>query len=263
MFSTIKRGWRVVGTALSFTIFGIGSAAIGLLLFPLIYLLPANKEWKQNSSRSIIRWLFWLFIHAMRLLGVLSFDIHRAERLRERKNVLIVANHPTLLDVVFIFSFANLPTCIVKSGVWRNPLLHYVVKSAQFIANDGDTEKVVNESVAILQGGDSLLIFPEGTRTNPGSRLELKRGAAQLALLAKTDIVPITIDCSPLMLSKTLPWYYSPKTKPHFDISVEDDIELQAYIEEGQNRGHAARDLTKTMETVFCERSTRHESAGN
>ena len=70
----------------------------------------------------------------MRVLGILTYRVEGAERLREPGR-LIVANHPTLLDVVLLVSQMPEVDCIVKRGLWRNPFLRWPVSWAGYLPN--------------------------------------------------------------------------------------------------------------------------------
>ena len=141
-------------------------------------------------------------------------------RLREPGR-LIVANHPTLLDVVLLVSQMPAVDCIVKRGLWRNPFLRWPVAWAGYLPNS-EGEALIEECSATLRRGHSLLVFPEGTRTVPGKPLHMQRGAAHIALAAGCDILPVTIACDPPTLFKGNPWYRVPSRRFHLHVVVGD-----------------------------------------
>lgn len=53
-----------------------------------------------------------------------------------------------------------------------------------------------------LQQGDTILIFPEGTRTVPGEKMQLQRGAANIAVRCGSDLRVVVIRCTEHMLGK-------------------------------------------------------------
>ena len=125
---------------------------------------------------------FRAFMETMRVLGILTYRVEGAERLREPGR-LIVANHPTLIDVVLLVSQMPEVDCIVKRGLWRNPFLRWPVSWAGYLPTAAG-EELIEECSATLRRGHSLLVFPEGTRTVPGKPLRMQRGAAHIALAA-------------------------------------------------------------------------------
>jgi 1-acyl-sn-glycerol-3-phosphate acyltransferase len=102
------------------------------------------------------------------------------------------------------------------------------VIGAGYIPN-APTEDMIHAAEAALQGGETLLMFPEGTRTVPGRPLAMQRGAANVALRAARVLTPVHISCVPSTLSKNLPWYRIPRSRPKWTLRVGDDIDLAAY----------------------------------
>ena len=153
----------------------------------------------------------------MRVLGILTYRVDGAERLREPGR-LIVANHPTLLDVVLLVSQMPEVDCIVKRGLWRNPFLRWPVSWAGYLPNI-EGEALIEECSATLRRGHSLLVFPEGSRTVPGKPMRMQRGAAHIALAADSEILPVTIACDPPTLFKGNPWYRVPARRFHMQVS--------------------------------------------
>ena len=193
-----------------------------------------------------------LFIELMRWVGVLTYEVRGREHLTERGQ-LIVANHPSLIDVVFIVSLLPQVDCIVKAQLWRNPFLRWPVIWAGYIRNTIGNE-LVAQCAASLRQGRSLLLFPEGTRTRPGQSFSMQRGAAQIAIASGLNLRAITISCYPPMLGKNVPWYRVPAYKAHWIINVHPepiDIQRQVSAEAGTPLPRLARHITKHLEQWF------------
>jgi hypothetical protein len=92
----------------------------------------------------------------------------------------VLANHPTLIDVVFLISLLPNADCVVKR-VACNPFMRGPVRAAGYISND-DGAGLVDDCIAAVRAGGSLVIFPEGTRSVPGQPPRLQRGAANIAV---------------------------------------------------------------------------------
>ena len=67
----------------------------------------------------------------MRFLGVLTYECHGEDILRAERGALIIANHPSLLDIVFLLAFVGRAQCVVKAGVWKSPFMKGVVRATQ------------------------------------------------------------------------------------------------------------------------------------
>jgi 1-acyl-sn-glycerol-3-phosphate acyltransferase len=245
-------GWRLFGTGFSFFCFGIGAIVISMTVFPLISLLSPRRELRRRRIQRAMRQVMRLFVWLMKTLGVISCEVHGAEKLR-RPGQLVIANHPSLIDVVILITLMPEVDCIVKQALWRNPFLRWPVVWAGYIPNR-DPENLVDECAAALRAGRSLIVFPEGTRTIPGEAMQFKRGAAQIALAAGCEVRPVRITVAPLMLGKHQPWYWVPPQPGHWKIVAGDIIAPSEIAAPGGAQGLAARQLTRR----FMDRLSTH-----
>jgi 1-acyl-sn-glycerol-3-phosphate acyltransferase len=237
---------RLPATGLCFVVFGLAAFVLGVVILPLIRLL-SSRERGQRVSRATVAAGLRLFVAFMRAVGVLRYEFAGREKLG-RPGQLIVANHPTLIDVVFLLGFTRSATCVVKSGLFSNPFTRGAVNAAGYIPS-APTEAMIHAAEAALTRGETLLIFPEGTRTVPGQPLALQRGAANVALRAARVLTPVFISCDPPTLSKNLPWYRIPPSRPNFTLRVGDDVNLDAY--RGAHLPQASRKLNADLAGLF------------
>ena len=170
-----------------------------------------------------------LFVQIMVSLGVLTYECHGAELLRQERGCLIIANHPSLLDIVFIMSFMEHTQCVVKAGVWRNPFMAGAVRATNYIPNLNDPERLLDDCAAALKAGNNLVIFPEGSRTPAGAKRKYQRGFAYVALKADAPIRLVTVDVNPPTLMKNVPWHRIPPRRPHWTIRVHERIDVEEY----------------------------------
>jgi 1-acyl-sn-glycerol-3-phosphate acyltransferase len=218
---------RLSATALCFVVFGVACFVIGMLVMPLIRLLSFDRRRGRRAARVVVGAGLRFFVFLMRAVGVLRYEFIGREKLG-RPGQVIVANHPTLIDVVFLVGFTPTAGCIVKAGTFTNPITRGAAYAAGYIPN-APTGEMIHAAEAALNEGETLLIFPEGTRTVPGKPMAMQRGAANVALRAARVLTPVFIDCDPPTLSKNLPWYRIPQRRPHFRLRVGEDINLDAY----------------------------------
>lgn len=245
----LDRGSRRCGTGLSFVVFGLGGTVLSVTLFPVLRLISPNRAIAQRRINGAMRRVMGLFISFMRTLGLFTYELHGLERLA-RPGQLIVANHPTLIDVVFMLWLTPDVGCVVKRALWRNPALRWPVIWAGYIPNT-EGAQLVQDCAQLLAGGRSLLVFPEGTRTVPGRPLTLRRGAAQVALASRADVLPVTIVCDVPFLTKGSHWYRVPPRRPHFTITVGQPIPAHRYVVGGVANALAARRLTAQLSAHF------------
>ena len=190
------------------------------------------------------------------------------ERLSQGGPHLVVANHPTLADVVILLAHMPQADCIVGAEYARHPILRGAASAAGYIRNDGGVE-VVEESVRRLRAGRSLLVFPEGTRSPRGGLQPFHRGAAHVALRAEWDLLPVLIDCQPPTLMKGQPWYEVPERTIRVTLRVEEPISAKPYAASERSAPIAARKLTAELREWFAKsmaihrESNRGSSEGN
>ncbi|QNM95953.1 lysophospholipid acyltransferase family protein [Chitinimonas koreensis] len=259
MLERLDRGWRVIATAIAFSTFGLGGLLLRLVYFPLLQLAVRDRERLARLARLTIHYAFAAFIELMRVLGILRYRIEGIDKL-QRPGLLILANHPTLIDVVFLISLVRDADCVVRGGLARNPFTRGPVRAANYICNDSGAG-LVEDCIASLCAGHNLVIFPEGTRTPVGGPMRLQRGAANIAVRGGRDVTPVTIRCEPLSLTKGLPWWKVPPRRMQFTLVVRDDIAVQPFLERaGHEPALAARQLTEHLHDYFST-ETAHAGA--
>ena len=175
MLSRAAHIWRIMGSGLGFTLFGLGGLLVSLTIFPIIAGVIREPQ-RQRVTRRFIQWLFRCFTGYLCRMRIIDLEVRGAEKLAQCKGVVVVSNHPSLIDIILIIAILPDAQCVVKNQLWQNPFLGGVVRSAGYIRNDDDAEAVVLDCVGILQSGGNLLVFPEGTRTREGYGLVRNAG---------------------------------------------------------------------------------------
>ena len=250
MLDLAWRCWRIAATGLSFALFGIGGIVLRVVVFPLLTLCVRAPA-RERTARAVIRCSFRAFVGVMRLLGVLCYEFNGREKLA-RSGQLILANHPTLIDTVFLMAFVRNADCIVKGALWSNPVTGGPVRAAGYVRND-DGAQLVDDCLASLHAGGNLIVFPEGTRTVPGTAATLKRGAANIAVRGAQAVTPVIIRCDPPTLGKGDRWWHVPPRQARFRIDVMDDIDMDRFTGAGISDSIAARRLTEYLQHYFMK----------
>ncbi|MBR9834755.1 MAG: 1-acyl-sn-glycerol-3-phosphate acyltransferase [Alphaproteobacteria bacterium] len=225
---SIGRIWRLIATGLSFALFGIGGLVLALIWIPVINLIVWNSRKRAALAQLSVHKVWRLYIEVMRLLGVLTYEVENVETLRKARGTVVISNHPSLLDVVFMMAFMRRTRAVVKRAVWNNPFMAGAVRSANYIPNLDDPEALIAACAEALKDGANLCIFPEGSRTQIGANKKYQRGFAYVALEAGAPILLVTIQVTPPTLRKGEPWYSIPTSKPHWHIRVRDTIDTPA-----------------------------------
>jgi 1-acyl-sn-glycerol-3-phosphate acyltransferase len=254
--------WRLLATALSFSLFGIGGVLLRLLVFPLLALLPGDALLRRTRARAVVSWSFRGFVEFMFRTGVLTYEVEGAERLGQ-PGQMVIANHPSLIDVVVLIAFIRDANCVVKQSLWDNPCMRGPIRAAAYISNSGSLE-MLDEAAAALRSGQTLIVFPEGTRTTPGKAPEFHRGAAAIALRGARLVTPVVISAAPTTLTKAEPWYSIPSRRFHFRLRVGEDIDPQHFKALGP-APMASRKLNEHLHHYFIKELAKDErsTAGN
>lgn len=248
----INRGWRIAATALCFFVFGIGGLILTLIAMPLVRLFVRSPHARKRRAQRIISGTCRFFVNVMHYSGVLDYRVTGREHLCHPGG-LIVANHPSLIDAIFLISLMPEVDCVVNQHLWHNPFTGGSIRLAGYISN-GTGPELADQCRRSLESGARLIIFPEGTRTRPGQPLHFQRGAANIAVHAGVDVVPVTIIFKQTTLTKGEPWYHVPSNKVDISIAVDPPIAVRHYLQSSSSQPLAARKLTTDMHDYYTAR---------
>ena len=133
---------------------------------------------------------FKIFVKLATILGGISLSVENKGALTELRSKVVIANHPSLFDVVILFSLIPNADCIVKGELIQNKFISLIIKNL-YIPNNIPFDDQLEHAKKSMEEGNNLIIFPEGTRSKPGEPWEFKKGAARFALYSKNDVIPI------------------------------------------------------------------------
>ncbi len=132
---------------------------------------------------------------------LLPIYVEGRENLDKRQSYVFVANHQGPMDIFLIYGYLGRNfKWMMKKALRRMPLVGYACEKARHIFVDKSGPKAIKETIdrarQTLQGGTSLVVFPEGSRTFTGHMGLFRKGAFQLADDLQLPVVPVTIDGS-------------------------------------------------------------------
>lgn len=247
--------WRLGLTGFCFILFGLGGLFLSLIAIPAISVFIQDKINRRRRVRAVIRWCFRGFFRIMHFGGVLSFNAIGLEKCKDDRGMIVVANHPSLIDVVALMMLLPNVNCIVKKSLFDNFFLKGVVRGAGYIPND-ESENILLECKKSLLEGDNIIIFPEGTRTVPGEPIKLKRGAAQIAYRLGAPLRLVHIQVQPDILTKGLAWYKIPAKRALFSVQVGGVIPVEEMLSRNLPPSIAARQITEEIRVNIDSRTT-------
>ena len=242
--------WRIVATGFCFALFGLGGVVLSVLILPCQRLLYRDLGVRQRKARYLVHKAFRFFVSVMDTLGVIGFHVHNPAAFKQLQGQLILANHPSLIDVVVLIAVVPRADCVVKAHLFRNPFMRGVIKSTGYISN-ADPEGLLSDCNASLAQGNNLIIFPEGTRSDAGKLQRFKRGAANIALRCASPITSVLITMRPSTLTKGTPWYKVAATKAHFSMMIAPQQPVPWPHDSQEPLSMQTRELTKYLENYF------------
>ncbi|HYM27243.1 MAG TPA: lysophospholipid acyltransferase family protein, partial [Steroidobacteraceae bacterium] len=208
--------WRTVVTSGCFIAF----ALCGLLFSTLLYVpLRVLGEYGRVPAKWLVHKFFWGIVTVLRGTGCMRLDVAGLDRLRNAGPVIVLANHPTYIDFVVLLSLLPKANCVVKREHWDNPVFGGMVRAAGFVRSSRADQLAVDCARA-LQDGNPLIIFPEGTRSDPGAPVRFRRGAGYAAVKSGRPIVPVVLKCDPPTLNKNSRWWQVPSRPFHYCLAV-------------------------------------------
>jgi 1-acyl-sn-glycerol-3-phosphate acyltransferase len=169
-----------------------------VILFPLSFLiwlivLPFDK-----NKVVIHRILVYQSLILTRIMPIWSIRVTGSEKATKASTYVLISNHQSILDILFINSLRYNYKWISKIENIKVPVLGWYLRMADYITvNRGDEEskvEMLEKSLSCLKRGTSIMLFPEGTRSKDREIAFFKRGAFQLAIQAGVPILPIVID---------------------------------------------------------------------
>jgi len=134
------------------------------------------------------------------ILGVpgVKVEVKMHAPLQPGRPYVFMPNHSSMVDIWAVF--VAIPATfrfIAKKQLSRIPLFGWAMSAGRFIfidrQNAASARRTVAEASRRIRSGQSVVIFPEGTRTRDGRLLPFKKGGFHLAMDSGVDIVPVAI----------------------------------------------------------------------
>ena len=231
------------------TVFGVGAVILAVFVFPFIRLFTLHRKDFGVVARAYVSHTFRVFLGFLNILHVSIRKVENEDDYRNIHSKIIIANHPSLLDFVYIMSLVPNSTCIVRGGLTKTPL-RGVIKQA-YITNTTTFEDMCVECKKLTDIGCNVIIFPEGTRTPRHGKNNYKKGAARIALYCGCYVQPIFIGGSDKYgLGKHDPlWSYNHVEPYLYDFKKLPVISIDEYKD--LSEPIAAKRLTDKMEEVL------------
>ena len=221
-----------------------GGNLLALLLYPVL-----SRSTGRRFGRALIAWGYGVFWRVARASGLLYLDAAVLDTLRNEPGLIVVANHPSMLDALMLVARLPRSACIMKASLVRNPLLGPGARLARYIRNDS-AYGMIHCAVDDLKAGGQLVLFPEGTRTTQSPTNPFHTSFTLIARHARVPIQTVFIDTDSPYLGKGWPLWRLPPLPIRFRVRLGRRFEpstdhhglraeIQAYFAQGVYRPHA------------------------
>ncbi len=187
---------------------------VALALYPL---LP--RATGRRLGRAMISWGYRMFWRVAACSGMLRLDTRALDALRDEPGLIVVANHPSMLDALMLVARLPRSACVMKASLMRNPFLWPGARLARYIRNDSP-HGMVRRAVEDLHHGGQLVLFPEGTRTTRQPINAFRPGFTLIAKLAQAPIQAVFIDSDSPYLGKGWPLWRLPPLPIVFSVRM-------------------------------------------
>lgn len=218
----LVRFLRGLGVAGAILFFWSGAFVLAWLVVPLLWLRERDPLLRRRAIQRVVA-ASWRWFHRQ-LERMTLYRYRYAGAAPVDGPVVLVANHPSLLDVTAIIARMPHVCCVVKSSLIYSPLVGRLLRACGHVAaGDGSLMGgmgVLDTVRARLAEGFPVLVFPEGTRSPHAGMHRFRRGAFEIAKRAGVPVMPLFLRCDPPALGKGTPVWRHPRRCPTLTVHV-------------------------------------------
>ena len=196
---------------------GLMSMAWNIVALALYPVLP--RETGLRVGRAMISRGYAVFWRIASASGMLRVHNQVLDALRDEPGLIIVANHPSMLDALLLVARLPRSACVMKASLMSNPFLWPGARLARYVGNDSP-HGMVRMAVDDLARGGQLVLFPEGTRTTRQPINRFHSGFTLIAKFAQAPIQAVFIDTDSPYLGKGWPLWRLPPLPIVFSVRM-------------------------------------------
>jgi uncharacterized protein len=177
-------------TCIGFLIFVAGSLVTHAVAFTLFNLIPAPKKKKKLIFHYLIMFICRIMVY---LVANVKKNIINTQNEKFDKPSVIISNHQSHIDLALILMLHPKIVVFTNDAVWNSPFYGYIVRKADFYPASRGYENALAQMKELTNDGYSVLIFPEGTRSETSEILRFHKGAFFLAEQLQLEIQPLLL----------------------------------------------------------------------
>ncbi|MBT7624473.1 MAG: methyltransferase domain-containing protein, partial [Flavobacteriaceae bacterium] len=173
----------------SYTLFVGGSLFLSLLSL-LVAFIPYSKKFFKPLFHFLIQKLCWLILF-------FALNVRRKEYNNEHLNFskpsLLIANHQSFVDILQLLMLSSKIVLVVKDWVYYSPIFGRLIRYLDFVTISNGIENNLESIQQLIDKGYSIMIFPEGSRSQTEKLGRFHKGTFLIAEKLKLDITPILL----------------------------------------------------------------------
>ncbi|MBC5837336.1 MMPL family transporter [Flavobacterium muglaense] len=181
---------RLIHSIISFTYYLAGGFVLSIVSVTLMKIIPLKRSAKLKGFHYVMsKFMYSVFLTYPAVKRKESNEFHETFD----KPAVIIANHMSFLDILAIGKLSPKIIFLVSDWVYNSPAIGLGVKLAGFYPVSNGIDNGVEHLREKVNQGYSLMVFPEGTRSEDNLIKRFHKGAFYLAEQFKLDIVPVLI----------------------------------------------------------------------
>lgn len=191
--------WSWSKSMFSFIYFALGAMVLTVIGFILIRLNPFNKEKGKKIYHVLLSKCTWSVLHVMGNTKKVTINESKEDF---KKPAMIVSNHQSFLDILMSTSMHPNVVLLTNDWVYHSPVFGKVVQLADYYPVADGAEHAIDHLRDRVAQGYSVVVYPEGTRSQDKSIKRFHKGAFYLAEELGLDVVPAIIHGTAYCMSK-------------------------------------------------------------
>ncbi|NOU19805.1 MAG: 1-acyl-sn-glycerol-3-phosphate acyltransferase [Bacteroidales bacterium] len=216
-------------------------------LFIVDFIIWLLTFWWDKRTWVLHRYsIFWALIYVW-LNPLWKINIKGGENIKKKKTYVIISNHQSAMDIVVLYRLLTHFKWIAKRELFKVPFVGWNLRLNKHVPIDRNSPKsaleMMQKAVNHLNQGSSILIFPEGTRSEDGVIKRFKDGAFIIAKRAEVAILPVVINGT----LETLPKSGMVGGRQTFVIHVLPEIPYDSF------KDKSLADISKEMHQLLTE----------
>ena len=190
---------RLIHSALSFTYFGLGGFVLSVFGNIMMRILPFSKKSKLSGFHYVLsKFMGSVFLtypsNRLKIINNSNEDF--------KKPAVIIANHSSFLDILAVGMLSPKIIFLVSDWVYNSPVFGLGVRMVGFYPVSNGVDNGVEHLGAKVEQGFSIMVFPEGSRSEDNTIKRFHKGAFFLAEELNLEIVPVVLHGYSEMLPK-------------------------------------------------------------